>query len=155
MRVAWVMVGARRLDGGVRREVVSTGPATRGVESGAAESDRADTAERAGAVGVSGPEVEVAPIACQTAAREGQAGEGPARGAAARGESFVAAVWDGGGAKVLARSQGKRTGGAAGVAGLRSASATLRPPCVPQPQPGKECNEQQPKKGTFSRELYK
>jgi hypothetical protein len=37
--------------------------------------------------------------------------------------------------------------------GLRSASATLRPPCVPQPQPGKECNEQQPKKGTFSREL--
>ena len=43
--------------------------------------------------------------------------------------------------------------GAAGGAGLRSASATLRPPCVPQPQPGKECNEQQPTMGTFSREL--
>jgi len=40
-----------------------------------------------------------------------------------------------------------------GFAGLRSASATLRPPCVPQPQPGKEYNEQQPKKGTFSRKL--
>src|SRR5208282_2619924 len=51
------------------------------------------------------------------------------------------------------RVQGKPAGGATGVAGLRSASAPLRPPCVPQPQPGKECNEQQPKKGTFSREL--
>ena len=52
--------GARGLDGGVRRAVVSIGPATRGVESGAAEGDRADAAGRAGAVGVSGQETEVA-----------------------------------------------------------------------------------------------
>ena len=44
-------------------------------------------------------------------------------------------------------------GGAAGGAGLRSAFATLRPPCVPHPQPGKPHNEQQTTKGTFSREL--
>ena len=42
-----------------------------------------------------------------------------------------------------------------GLRASRSASATLRPPCVPQPQPGKECNEQQPTKGTFSRKLSK
>src|ERR1039458_171357 len=41
--------GARRLDGGVRGEAVSIGPAARGVELGAAEGDRADAAQRADA----------------------------------------------------------------------------------------------------------
>jgi hypothetical protein len=49
---------AGRLDGGVRRAAISIGPATRGVESGAAQGDRADVAQ--GVVGVSRPAAEVA-----------------------------------------------------------------------------------------------
>ena len=55
--------GARGLDRGVRGPAVSIGPAPRGVEPGAAESDRADAPQRAGAIGVSRPATPVATAA--------------------------------------------------------------------------------------------
>ena len=59
----------------------------------------------------------------------------------------VGAGRSGGGEKVLERDPGAwgdgARGGAAGGAGLRSAYATLRPPGVPHPQPGKEKTKQQ------------
>lgn len=76
-------------------------------------------------------------------------------GASSLGEPSVARGWRGRGAEVLERDQSKRSRGAAGEAGLRSAFATLKPPCVPLRQPGKPKNEKQPTKGTFSRELNK
>ena len=63
---------------------------------------------------LSGREIEVAQTAWTARASESQADEASARGAGAGGESSVAAVWDGCGTEVLARCQGKRTGGAAG-----------------------------------------
>jgi hypothetical protein len=64
--------GARRLDRDVWWEAVSTGSATRGAESGAAQSDSADAAEWPGAVGVSRKATEVA-----SAARRSDAPAGP------------------------------------------------------------------------------
>ena len=54
--------------GGVRGQALAVGPATRGAESGAAQSDRADIAQRAGAIGVSR---QTTPVA-GTARRRGQ-----------------------------------------------------------------------------------
>ena len=144
----------------MRREAVSVGPATRGVEPGATEGDRADAAQRAGATGVSGSATQVAGTACrqreETAGSEAGAGGEKETGGTGPGvEPSVAAGWRGIGAAVLAWDQGAWARGAAGGAGLRSASATLRPPCVPHRQPGKPNDEQQPTKGTFSRELYR
>ena len=68
-------------------------------------------------------------------------------------EPSVAAGWRGHGAEVLERDQGAGTRGAADGAGLRSAVATLRPPCIPYRQPEKPSNKKQTNKGTFSREL--
>jgi hypothetical protein len=78
-------------------------------------------------------------------------------GEAAGAGASVAATGRGCGAGVLARREGARAGGArggaVGGAGLRSASATLRPPSVPPRQPREQSTEPQLKKGTFSREL--
>jgi YVTN family beta-propeller protein len=112
---------------------------------------------RAGAVGVSGPATEVANparrswVAAATRAT-GAADENKNRGEAG-GKPSVAAAGRGSRAEVLARDQGSGARGAAGGVGPRSASATLRPPCVPHRQPGKPNNKPQPTKGTFSREL--
>ncbi len=55
--------GARGLDCGVRGPAVSVGPAPRGVEPGAAESGRADAAQRAGAGGLSRQATQMASAA--------------------------------------------------------------------------------------------
>jgi hypothetical protein len=137
--------------------VVSTGPATRGAESGGQESDRSHAAGWAGATGASGQATEVARTARTTAAGQAGAPTGGGRESVACGQSSVAPAGGGSGAGVLASGEGARTGdprgGEAGGAGLRSASATLRPPSVPHRQPGKQSHKQQPTKGTFSREL--
>ena len=87
------------------------------------------------------------------ASEDGEESENENGGASPGGEPSVAAAGSGSGAEVLERDKGAGTRGAAGGAGLRSASATLRPPCVPHRQPGKPNNEKQTTKGTFSREL--
>jgi hypothetical protein len=140
------------------------GPPARGAEPGAAQGDRAHVAQRAGAVGASGPATPVA----EPARRSGEDGGTRARttdeaaenqnGPSAGGAPSVAAIWSGRGAEVLARDSGRRregARGAAGGAGLRSSVAPLRPPCVPHPQPGKADQQQSTTKGTFSREFQR
>src|ERR1039458_65066 len=138
--------GARRLDGGVRGEAVSIGPAARGVELGAAEGDRADAAQRADAVGVSG----AAPSAEGGVQRKSLWGAAAARRGGAGGvatESEVAQAgenetgegagmaWESGSG--IGTGPRQRGGGRARhpgwASGLRSASAPLRPPYGPDP----------------------
>ena len=87
-------------------QAVSVGPATRGVESGAAEGDRADIAERAGAIGVSRQEAEVAGTARRHGAaavkakpREGEPAETNRRRRTIRGGGMAMGVgrkyWNG------------------------------------------------------------
>ena len=107
----------------VRRETVSVGQTTRGVELGAAEGGRAHAVRRAGAVGVSGQNAEVA----NPAGRSGAAAGETKNGEAASGKPSVAAAGRGRGAEVLERDPGR--------------------------QPGKPNHENQTTRGTFSREL--
>ena len=124
--------GARRLEGGVRGEAVSIGPAARGVELGAAEGDRADAAQRADAVGVSGAAPSVAGAARRggaggvaTESEVAQAGENETGEGAGR-ESSVAPGWRGSREAVLERDQGR---GAADARGLPAGDrASGRPP---------------------------
>src|ERR1035438_5006838 len=155
--------GARRLDGGVRGEAVSIGPAARGVELGAAEGDRADAAQRADAVGVSGAAPSVAGAARRggaggvaTESEVAQAGENETGEGAGR-ESSVAPGWRGSREAVLERDQGRGAADARGLpAGDRaSGRPPLRsgPPTDPDPRPGQPWKEPPTTKGTFSREL--
>lgn len=127
-------------------EALSTGPAARGDEPGAAQGNREAAAQRASAVGASGQGAQMAGPARRRAeeavcAEAETKAEASAKAGRACGGPSMAAGWSGSGEKVLERDQGARRdgarGGAAGGAGLRSACATLRPPCVPHPQPGK------------------
>lgn len=128
---------------------ISVGSTTRAVESGAAQSDRAHVARWAGAVGLSWRTIKVARPARRGREKE-TACEKSQRGKNENGrtspEPSLAANGSGSRPEVLECNQNPGTRGAAGGAGLRSACATLRPPCVPRRQPGKQ-NENKPPRG--------
>ena len=134
--------GARRLDGGVRWAALSVGPAARGIESGAAESDRADAAQRACATGVSrlGTPMAVTASRPRPPDEAGEAGqarpENEADSAATVTEPSVAAKTEWAWGRSIGAGSERRNGRYCWRGGLRPEAKQIT-------------------KGTFSRELNK
>ncbi len=121
--------GATGLDGGVWRQMVSSGPATPVLESGGQESDRANAAGRLKATGAQHGQTQVAGTAGTAIAGKTQTD--------GRAQKNSEGQQAGGGSSVADHVDRERAAGhaaaarASGGGGFRSAFATLRPPSLP------------------------